>query len=181
MTIYGFFELLRARRGLLAGAVAASLLAGGLLFLTRPELYEAYILIEAVQPSAPRDAAALTRHAIESGSLGRKIAARTGGGAFRLKAAAGFYNRFIKIYVFVPAGKIEAAKTALGAVPAALMEEFAAEKLSARVVMPPSASDLPAGSSLGETLSAFFMLGLFAGLSAALRLEDRKNAAKERP
>ena len=179
MSIYGLFKLLRSRAALIAGIILVSLLAGAAVFFTRPALYEVFMLVEAAQASGGKDAQALARHAVETGLLEKGLAKKTGQAVPRLKAAIGFYSRFVKIYSFVPLEKTEGTKALFAAAPGVLKEEFAGENISVRMVAPPSASDSPAGPSRRQVMAAFFLLGLFAGLAAALRAEEL-DAAKKR-
>ena len=173
MSIYGLFKLLRYRAALIAGTILVSLLAGAAVFFTRPALYEVFMLVEATQASGGKDAQALARYAVETGLLGKDLAKKTGQAVPRLKVLTGLYSRFVKIYAYVPLEEMEGTKALLAAAPGVLKEEFSGENISMRMAAPPSSSDSPAGPSRRQVMTAFFLLGLFAGLAAALWAEDR--------
>lgn len=174
MTVFQLFKLFRHGAALIIGVFIASLLFGmGVTFL-RTEVYEVSMLL-----TCGNTAPEVVQRTIENGVLNGRIAKQAGLKETEtlpvMKAGLRFRSQLVRVFSFVPAEQTERTKKILNALVTVLNEEFPAENLAIRVALPPAASNSSADPSHRQTLIAFALLGLFAGLAAALWADERKN------
>jgi hypothetical protein len=172
MTTFRLFKLFRHRAALITGVFIAFMLFGmGVTFL-RTEVYEVSMLLTYGSTTTE-----VVKRAIEDGALNGKIARQAGLKETEtlpvLKAGQRFGSQLVRVFSFVPAERTERTKKMFNALVTVLNEEFPAGNLAIRAVLPPAASSSPAEPSHRQTLIAFALLGLFAGLAAALWADER--------
>jgi len=192
MTMLQLLKLFRSRLALIAAVFTASLLFGALVFFPQQKNYEVSMLVQNLNWAgySSVNTPLTIRQTIETGVLDKEVAKRVGLTDQKSlpKFQAGDVDRApaIKIFAFVPAEEIERTKTTLNVLVDVLNEgsrRADAGRIRVpniprvpgiRLVSPPAASNFPAGPSNTQVLLAFGLLGLFAGLAAALWSAERE-------